>query len=254
MRLDPTEVEKKLREESAGVEKAREEYEKTKASLELAARDLDLELEEARVDSRKKEKQLVQAREFQSILDVKKAEYEAELARRKVETLELRRSFVKQDADLQLQILQDSRRLYEERTSHHRKSIQAMEIASPRAGTVLYERNWRNEPVRVGSDVYMGSTIMSLPDLSSLAAEARVAEIDAGKVRVGQEVRVDLDSIPDRTSGGRSRRWPLCSLRQFRRAMKVLDLTVKLENVTRKGCVRAWRSGLRSSSTTSRMC
>ena len=111
VRLDPTEVEKKLRQESANVEKAREEYEKTKASLELAARDLDLELEEARADAQKREKQLDQAREFQSILDVKKADYEAELARRKVETLELRRRFVKQDADLQLKILQDSRRL-----------------------------------------------------------------------------------------------------------------------------------------------
>lgn len=231
-RLDPTEVEKKLREESANVEKAREEYEKTKASLELAARDLDLELEEARVDARKKETQLVQAREFQSILDVKKAEYEAELARRKVETLELRRNFVKQDADLQLKILHDSRRLYEERTSHHRKSIQAMEIASPRAGTVLHERNWRNEPVRVGSDVYMGSTIMSLPDLASLVVDARVAEIDAGKVRVGQEVRVDLDAIPDRTFEGRvASVATLFSPAGFDRPMKVLDLTVELERV-----------------------
>lgn len=231
-RLDATEVEKKLREESANVEKAREEYEKTTASLELAARDLELELEEARVDARKKEKQLVEAREFQSILDVKEADYEAELARRKVETLESRRRFVKQDAELQLKILQDSRRLYEERASHHRESIQAMEIVSPRAGTVLYQRNWRNEPVRVGSDVYVGSTIMSLPDLSSLVVEARVAEIDAGKVRVGQEVRVDLDAIPDRTFKGRiASVATLFSPAGFDRPMKVLDLTVELERV-----------------------
>lgn len=232
VRLDPTEVEKKLRQETANVEKAREEYEKTKASLELSARDLDLKLEEARTDAQKKEKQLVEAREFQSILDVRKAEYEAELARRKVETLELQRSFVKQDADLQLKILQDSRRLYEERASHHRKSIQAMEIVSPRAGTVLYQRNWRNEPVRVGSDVYAGRTIMSLPDLSSLVVDARVAEIDAGKVRVGQEVRVDLDAIPDRTFKGRvASVATLFSPASFDRPMKVLDLTVELERV-----------------------
>jgi len=232
VRLDPTEVEKKLREDTANAEKAGEEYEKTKASLELASRDLDMELEEARVDARKKEKQLVQAREFESILEVRKADYEAELARRKVGTLELRQAFVKQDADLQLKILQDSRQLYEKRAAHHRKSIQAMEIASPRAGTVLYQRNWRNEPVRVGSDVTMGSTIVSLPDLSSLVVEARVAEIDAGKVRVGQEVRVDLDAIPERTFTGRiASVATLLSQASFDRPMKVLDLTVKLENV-----------------------
>ena len=232
VRLDPTEVQKNLRQESANVEKAREEYEKTKASLELSARDLDLKLEEARADAQKKEKQLVEAREFQSILDVRKAEYEAELARRKVETLELQRTFVKQDADLQLRILQDSQRLYEERASHHRKSIQAMEIVSPRAGTVLYQRNWRNEPVRVGSDVYAGRTIMSLPDLSSLVVDARVAEIDAGKVRVGQEVRVDLDAIPDRTFKGRiASVATLFSPAGVDRPMKVLDLTVGLERV-----------------------
>ena len=232
VRLDPTEVQKNLRQESANVEKTREEYEKTKASLELSARDLDLKLEEARADAQKKDKQLVEAREFQSILEVRKAEYEAELAHRKVETLERQRTFVKQDADLQLQILQDSRRLYEERASHHRKSIRAMEIVSPRAGTVLYQRNWRNEPVRVGSDVYAGSTIVSLPDLSSLVVDARVAEIDAGKVRVGQEVRVDLDAIPDRTFKGRvASVATLFSPASFDRPMKVLDLTVELERV-----------------------
>ncbi len=232
VRLDPTEVEKRLRQESANVEKAREEYEKTKASLELSARDLDLKLEEARADAQKKEKQLVEAREFQSILDVRKAEYEAELAHRTVETLELQRTFVKQDAGLQLKILQDSQRLYEKRASHHRESIQAMEIVSPRAGTVLYQRNWRNEPVRVGSDVYAGNAIMNLPDLSSLVVDARVAEIDAGKVRAGQEVRVDLDSIPDRTFKGRvASVATLFSPASYDRPMKVLDLTVELERV-----------------------
>lgn len=232
VRLDPTEVEKRLRQESANVEKAREEYEKTKASLELSARDLDLKLEEARADAQKKEKQLVEAREFQSILDVRKAEYEAELAHRTVETLELQRTFVKQDAGLQLKILQDSQRLYEKRASHHRESIQAMEIVSPRAGTVLYQRNWRNEPVRVGSDVYAGNAIMSLPDLSSLVVDARVAEIDAGKVRAGQEVRVDLDAIPDRTFKGRiASVATLFSPASYDRPMKVLDLTVELERV-----------------------
>ena len=232
VRLDPTEVEKQLREEMANIEKAREEYEKTKASLELSARDLDLKLEEARADAQKREKQLVEAREFQSILEVKTAEYEAELARRKVETLELQRTFVKQDADLQLKILQDSQQLYEERAAHHRESIRAMEVASPRSGTVLYQRNWRNEPVRVGSDVYVGSTVMSLPDLSSLVVDARVAEIDAGKVRVGQEVRVDLDAIPDRTFKGRiASMATLFSPASYDRPMKVLDLTVELEQV-----------------------
>ena len=70
LRFDPTEIQKKLREEVANLEKSREEFEKTKFSLDLKIKDLDLQLEEAQAQKEKRKNQLSQAREFESILEV----------------------------------------------------------------------------------------------------------------------------------------------------------------------------------------
>ena len=103
LRFDPTEIQKKLREEMANLQKSQEEYAKTKSSLELKTKDLNLQLEEAQANKEKAENKLRQAREFQSILEVKKAEHEAVLSRKRVELLEQGRIAEAEATRLQLQ-------------------------------------------------------------------------------------------------------------------------------------------------------
>ncbi|RPJ82997.1 MAG: HlyD family efflux transporter periplasmic adaptor subunit, partial [Acidobacteria bacterium] len=104
--LDATEIRKRLTDEQASLDKVKEELEKTTASLDLQGKDLELQLEEAKVQKEKAENKLTEAREFQSNIKVKEAEYEAELGRKKVQFLDRKLASVKVNSELQLKLLQ----------------------------------------------------------------------------------------------------------------------------------------------------
>lgn len=50
-------------------------------------------------------------------------------------------------------------------------------------------------PFQEGDSVWAGAEIADIPDLSSMVVEFRVEEIDRGRVRIGQKVRVRVDAV-----------------------------------------------------------
>ena len=92
--FDPSEIMKRMTDERASLDKVKEELEKTHASLDLQGKDLELQLEEAKVQKEKAENKLTEAREFQSNIKVKEAEYEAQLGPQegRIPSAETRRS------------------------------------------------------------------------------------------------------------------------------------------------------------------
>jgi multidrug efflux pump subunit AcrA (membrane-fusion protein) len=82
--------------------------------------------------------------------------------------------------------------------------IAQMEIKSPMTGFLIfnsnYSQNWINaKPYKVGDNVYSGMVLAEMPDLSTLRMDARVEEIDRGRIAVNQEVKVRVDSLPELT-------------------------------------------------------
>ena len=82
--------------------------------------------------------------------------------------------------------------------------LQNMILRARRGGIVQIKRNPRAQgasrasrpPFQEGDSVWAGATIAEIPDLSSMQTEFRLEEIDRGRVREGQEVRVRVDAIP----------------------------------------------------------
>ena len=85
--------------------------------------------------------------------------------------------------------------------------IERMEIRAPLAGYVLYAPNRMSissalggaaeQPFRVGDQVPAGMNLASIPDLSSLLIDVTVEEIDRGRMRIGDEVIVRVDALPE---------------------------------------------------------
>ncbi len=202
LRFDPSEVDKQLLQERAELEKAFQERDKTKASLSLGEEDMRLEVEEARVQSEKAANKLRQSRQFESSLKIQEAEFDAALAARRVELLEKKLEATREHSRLQLEILEDAIKLHQGRIEAGSSAIEKMTVRSPGPGMVTYETDWNNQKKQVGSEVYVMETIVSIPEISSLMVKGQVAEVDAGKVRLGQAVSVSLDAIPDRAFTG----------------------------------------------------
>lgn len=82
--------------------------------------------------------------------------------------------------------------------------LASMEIASPLNGIIIYNPNysqgWQNaKPFKVGDAIWAGTALAELPDMSTLQLEARIEEIDRGRIGVGDDVRVRVDALPELT-------------------------------------------------------
>jgi HlyD family secretion protein len=230
--FDKTDIMRRMQDETATLARVNEERERTQASLEVQRRDLELQLEEARVQEEKAANKLREAREFESDLKVKTAEYEAAYAKDRVGMLEKKLGSVNLHAELQIKVLDDRISFYQSRLRIAREAMEALSVKAPAPGVVIYAANWNNEKKQVGSDVHSMETILSLPRLDTLMVEGQVAEVDAGKVSQGQRVSVTLDAIPDRTFQGEiTRVSEIFTEASADRPIKVLRISVRLHNL-----------------------
>src|SRR5205814_7571328 len=83
-----------------------------------------------------------------------------------------------------------------------KKRLAQMEIPAPLSGVVVFVSNYNQgplnaKPFKVGDNVYSGMNLAEIPDMSSLAMDAKVEEIDRGRVAVGKDVQVRVDALPE---------------------------------------------------------
>ena len=82
------------------------------------------------------------------------------------------------------------------------RRIEQMEISAPLGGVVVFVSNYNQgplnaKPFKVGDNVYSGMNLAEIPDMSSLAMDAKVEEIDRGRIGLGKNVRVRVDALPE---------------------------------------------------------
>lgn len=111
---------------------------------------------------------------------------------------------VSQQADLQrLKTQKDKAQVDLKRTQGY---LDQMTLRAPVDGVVNILSNFRSggnfgqsdPPFLEGDNVWTGAPIAEIPDLSSMRVELKLDEVDRGKVRLGQPVKVRVDAIPDK--------------------------------------------------------
>lgn len=165
-----------------------------KMSLMTAAYSLErakLEASKAEIVSNiEKEKSRINVGTAEGSLDLTRASVNAHL--------------VSQQTDLQrLQVNIDKTNRDMERVKGY---VSNMAIRAPVAGVVNILSNFRSGgdfgsagiPFREGDTVPTGMAIAEIPDLSKMRVEVRLDEVDRGKVKLGQAVKIRVDAIPDR--------------------------------------------------------
>ena len=68
---------------------------------------------------------------------------------------------------------------------------------------MIYRSNWRGEKLAVGESVSFGRPILEVAVLDQMQLTAQIAEVDSGKIRVGQTVDIKLDSVQGQTFKGK---------------------------------------------------
>jgi len=80
--------------------------------------------------------------------------------------------------------------------------IAQMVINAPITGflnfSINYMQGWMNaKPYKIGDSVFSGMILAEIPDLDTLEMEGKIEEIDRGRISVGQDVQVHVDSLPE---------------------------------------------------------
>jgi len=206
------------------------ELEKKEKELESLEMEWRAEMEEARVNLEKASLKVTRSDELVSRLDLEVArvdleqmETEIDLTRRKVEA-------ARRSAHAEIEFLRSKHGRVAQRLQSIDEAVTAMELKAPAAGPVLYARDYRNEKVKVGEEVWRGWKVVEFPDLSEMEVLAEVDEVDARHVRPGQAVEVELEARPNVTYGGVvSQVSPLAKKRRRDQPYKIFEVVVALD-------------------------
>ncbi len=84
--------------------------------------------------------------------------------------------------------------------------IDKLALKAARDGILIFQENRREgRSYQVGDPVWPGQTVARLPDLETTIVEARLFDVDDGRVAPGMRVRATLDAFPDQAFSGRVR-------------------------------------------------
>ncbi|HUP05063.1 MAG TPA: hypothetical protein VMU19_13800 [Bryobacteraceae bacterium] len=90
--------------------------------------------------------------------------------------------------------------------------LDMMELRAPADGIVNILQNFRATgtfgqggapPFKEGDNAWTGAAIAEIPDVSSLYIDLKLDEVDRGKIAIGQDLKIRVDSIPDKEFGAK---------------------------------------------------
>lgn len=167
------------------------------AEKQFAVEQRRTELEKARLAAAVPE-DLLSAREHQERqLALRRAEVGLAKAEKDLDAL---RKANAADLDLQRITLGRSQR----EIAEAEEAIEALILRAPRDGIVVSaDHPWEGRKLREGDNVWVGMTVASLPEMSSLRVQADLSDVDDGRVRPGMEAVCTLDAYPSESFRGR---------------------------------------------------
>ncbi|MBK3519135.1 efflux RND transporter periplasmic adaptor subunit [Carboxylicivirga marina] len=200
-KLDPTEVEERLRSTT-------DELNQYQTHLEDAKIDSSLTLSAQRETIQKKVDQLNDAK-----ISVEQSTYESSAVQRQsqIELEKSERALAKAHRDLITKTIRHKTKIsrnersvkyYSEKKKLLELLRKELKIKSPSNGMVIYGSSYGRK-VKVGSRVSRWRPqIATLPDLNSIISEMFVKEIDIAKIKVGQTVKISIDAFPKKIFNG----------------------------------------------------
>jgi HlyD family secretion protein len=238
--FDTSELDRALRDKRSEHARTVETLAKTMVSHEIADADLKLRSREA---TARMEKAALMVEVPESLVkrqELEEARLDLRLAEREREHLERRGAARARARKAEADFLIGKRDRAAARVQEIEESIAAMMVKAPVSGTVIHvagrgPMSGGGQKKKVGDTCWRGEKVLQIPDLSVLRAEGEIDEADAGKIVVGQAVRLRLEAHPDEEFAGKVRSIRQTVSRRSRRdPVKVVRLDVELDHTDRK--------------------
>ena len=230
--FDTTELQQRLMQAIAKRDSAQKQLEKRKTDLDAEREREVLALAEAEGRLRRFSLQadvpadVVASSELElARLDLKLAEAEVDYRQDRIESVEERVSS-------ELRSLQAKLARAQSEVDDLEMKIAAHTVKAPRAGEILFKTDWRGEKKKVGERIWQMDWVIQMPDLNSLFVVAEVDESQAGRIAIGQPVRLNLDAHSETSYSARvSAIQQSVRSRSWRDPRRVVGVELELEEI-----------------------
>ncbi len=202
--LDTIELQTDLESAESQLEVARTKIEQKKAQLAVRLADLENTVTSARLSLEKAKLRLTDSETVPRVeresarLDVEEFTLSVERSKASLESARL-------EGEAELALLRLEADEAESKVDSIRDRLEKCVVKAPSDGLVILPSIWKGGsrgPISTGDNLWAGSTMLELPDLSQMEIEAWVHEVDAGKLAVDQPVSVVIDAYPDPAHAG----------------------------------------------------
>jgi RND family efflux transporter MFP subunit len=99
-------------------------------------------------------------------------------------------------------VLNAARATQESKFEEHKAQLDNSEIAAPHDGFFVYEKTWYGQKINVGSTIFPGNKIASIPNLDKMEAVLNVLETEAVGIVEDQPATVIIDAFPEKPLHG----------------------------------------------------
>lgn len=201
--LDQSEISGKIRDTQAELEKAESQYLQVKLDTTLTLRAARDELLNLEFQLEQKEITLEQSR-FEPPAIIRQSELDLQKGRRDLQQAKENYKVKQLQAEAKMAEAQATLQQVQYKMNNFLEVSQQFTVTAPKAGMVIYIREWGGSKKKVGSSISPWDlSVATLPDLKDMLSKTYVNEVDIRRVQVGQEVRVGLDAFPDLSLKGK---------------------------------------------------
>ena len=204
--FDDSEVRSRLDEKKLQLEQLDEQIKKAEAELEIRDNQDQVELLHARYAVRRAELE-VQRNELLSSIDATKNKLNLEEAKRRLAQLESDAKSRKEQSQAEIAVLHENKNQALLELQREKQRLSQVKLLAPMSGLVairqsrsggIFFRGMQLPDLREGDQVYPGTPVADVLDLSELEVSAKVGEVDRANLREGQEATIQLDAVPQK--------------------------------------------------------
>ena len=200
-RFDPSSAKQQLQEKEAALQQAQ-------AALDQAIATSRIGVEQDKIETASASYQVERAKleaskaEIVSRLQGEESRVDLGLAETKLDVQRANANLNKASNEAKIAALVRARDKAKDEVALTQYRLEQMEVRAPGSGMFHLLPNtsqgWMNaKPFKVGDQAWPGGALAEIPDLETLEMEAKVEEIDRGRINVNQEVRIRIDSLPE---------------------------------------------------------
>jgi multidrug efflux pump subunit AcrA (membrane-fusion protein) len=199
--LDRTEMDGKIKESQAEIDKIVTQLDQAKIDTAIEMRSLRDQLVNIRFSLKEKELSLDLSR-YEPEAIKQQAKLDLERSQRELSQLENKLILTKEKSIAKIEEINASYRQQEIKLNRLFELQSQMTVTAPKGGMVIYTRDW-NGKRGPGSQVSSWDPVIAeLPDLSEMITKAYINEVDITKVIPGQKAIITVDAFPGKSFSG----------------------------------------------------